>query len=128
MSKGPITVVVCDDVPDMRMLVRLSLEEDSDVRVIGEAADGRTAIEEIRRLQPHVVVLDLSMPDLDGLEAIPLIHEVAPRTEIVVFSGFEESKVAETALRQKASKFVQKGAPFGALLAAVRGLAPPCQA
>ena len=128
MPEGHITVFVADDVPDMRLLVRLSLEEENDVRVVGEAGDGPTAVEEIRRLQPDVVVLDLSMPGLDGLEAIPVIHEVAPKTEIVVFSGFEASKVADVALRTKASRFVQKGAPFGVLLEAVRALAPPSPA
>jgi len=128
MADRPITVVVCDDVPDMRMLVRLTLEEDANVQVVGEAGDGRTGIEEIKRLQPDVVVLDLSMPELDGLEVIPVIHEIAPKTQIVIFSGFEESKAADVALRRKASKYVQKGAPFTALLAAVRALAPPCGA
>ena len=62
------------------------------MKVIGEAGDGREAIEVIERLQPRIVVLDLSMPELDGLEAIPLIHQVSPATEIVVFSGFEEAQ------------------------------------
>jgi DNA-binding NarL/FixJ family response regulator len=124
VADRPITVVVCDDVPDMRLLVKLSLEEDVDIEVVGEAADGKMAIDVIEKLQPDVVVLDLSMPNFDGLEAIPVIHDVAPKTEIVVFSGFEESKVAEVALRTKASKFVQKGAPFSVLTAAVRSLAP----
>jgi two-component system, chemotaxis family, chemotaxis protein CheY len=63
------------------------------------------------------------MPELDGLEAIPLIHQVAPKTEIVVFSGFEEGKVADVALRMKASRYVRKGAPLDELRSAVRDLA-----
>jgi DNA-binding NarL/FixJ family response regulator len=118
-----ISVVVCDDVPGMRRLARIVLEEEGDVSVIGEAADGREAISEISRLQPDVVVLDLSMPELDGLEAIPLIHEVAPRARIVVFSGFEEEKLAEAALRRKASRYVRKGAPLDELRQAVRAVA-----
>ena len=69
------------------------------------------------------MVLDLSMPELDGLEAIPLIHQVSPVTEIVVFSGFEEGKVAEVALRLKASRYVRKGAPLEELRSAVTELA-----
>jgi len=118
-----ISVVVCDDVPGMRRLARIVLEEEGDVSVIGEAADGREALEQISRLQPDVVVLDLSMPELDGLEAIPLIHEVAPRAQIVVFSGFEEEKLAEAALRRKASRYVRKGAPLDELRQAVRAVA-----
>ncbi|MDX6648408.1 MAG: two-component system, OmpR family, sensor kinase [Solirubrobacteraceae bacterium] len=119
-----ISVVVCDDVPGMRRLARIVLEEEGDVSVIGEAADGRTAIQEISRLQPDVVVLDLSMPELDGLEAIPLIHEVAPRAQIVVFSGFEEEKLADAALSRSASRYVRKGAPLHELRQAVRAVAP----
>ena len=118
-----ISVVVCDDVPGMRRLARIVLEEEGDVSVIGEAADGREAIQEISRLQPDVVVLDLSMPELDGLEAIPLIHDVAPEARIVVFSGFEEEKLAEAALSRKASRYVRKGAPLQELRQAVRAVA-----
>jgi DNA-binding NarL/FixJ family response regulator len=118
----PISVVVCDDVPELRRLARYVLEEDGDMRVVGEAGDGREAIDVIEQLQPDVVVLDLSMPELDGLEAIPLIHGVAPAAEIVVFSGFEEGKVAAVALSLKASRYVRKGAPLEDLRTAVREL------
>jgi DNA-binding NarL/FixJ family response regulator len=120
---SPISVVVCDDVPELRQLARAVLEEDGEMEVVGEASDGREAIEVIERLQPDVVVLDLSMPELDGLEAIPLIHQVAPQAEICVFSGFEEGKVAEVALSLKASRYVRKGAPLEELRSAVRELA-----
>jgi two-component system, chemotaxis family, chemotaxis protein CheY len=118
----PISVVVCDDVPELRRLLREVLEEDEGMHVVGEAADGRQAVEVIERLQPDVVILDLSMPELDGLEAIPLIHQVAPAAEICIFSGFEEGKVAEVALRLKASRYVRKGAPLEDLRNAVREL------
>ena len=118
-----ISVVVCDDVPELRQLARAALEEEGEMEVVGEAADGREAIEVIERLQPDVAVLDLSMPELDGLEAIPLIHQVSPSTEIVIFSGFEEGKVADIALRLKASRYVRKGAPLEDLRTAVRELA-----
>ena len=118
-----ISVVVCDDVPELRRLARAVLEEEGEMEVVGEASDGREAIEVIERHQPDVAVLDLSMPELDGLEAIPLIHQVSPRTEIVIFSGFEEGKVAEIALRLKASRYVRKGAPLEDLRSAVRELA-----
>lgn len=117
-----ISVVVCDDVPELRRLARAVLEEAGDMEVVGEAGDGREALDVITRLQPDVVVLDLSMPELDGLEAIPLIHQMAPAAQIVVFSGFEEGKVAEVALQLKASRYVRKGAPLEELTEAVREL------
>jgi DNA-binding NarL/FixJ family response regulator len=118
----PISVVVCDDVPELRRLARLVLEENGDVKVVAEAADGREAIDVIERHQPDVVVLDLSMPHMDGLEAIPLIHQVAPDSRIVVFSGFEEGRVAQVALSLKASRYIRKGAPLEELRSAVRDL------
>lgn len=120
---GPITVVVCDDVPELRDLARAVLEETGDMTVVGEAGTGTEAIDVIKRHQPDVVVLDLSMPEMDGLEAIPLIHAAAPKTEIVVFSGFEEGRVADVALRLKASRYVRKGAALEDLRDAVRDLA-----
>ena len=118
----PISVVVCDDVPELRRLLREVIDEDEGMHVVGEAADGRQAVEVIEQLQPDVVILDLSMPELDGLEAIPLIHQVAPGAEICIFSGFEEGKVAEIALRLKASRYVRKGAPLEELRDAVKDL------
>lgn len=123
MNGPPVLVYICDDVPELRKLMKLVLEEEGDVRVAGEAGDGRTGVAEIEELQPDVVVLDLSMPDMDGLEAIPRIHEAAPKAKIVVFSGFEAERMAQIALRASASRYVQKGAPLEDLRDAVRALA-----
>ena len=119
-----ISVVVCDDVPELRDLARQALELDEDVSVIAEAGDGREAIRVVEEHQPNVVVLDLSMPEMDGLEAIPTIRRVAPKSEIVIFSGFEEGKVAQVALSLGASRYVRKGAPLDELRSAVRDVGP----
>lgn len=119
----PITVFLVDDVPDMRMLLRLVLEADPELRVVGEAGDGAVAVEEIGRAQPDIVLLDLSMPGMDGLEAIPLIHEVAPGTRIVVFSGYTAGRMAETALARNAARYVEKGSDIELLPAIVREVA-----
>ena len=78
----PISVVVCDDVSEMRKLLRYALETDPRMQVVGEAADGREGARMIAELQPDVVLLDLSMPEMDGLEAIPEISSSAPDTAI----------------------------------------------
>ena len=122
MSDASISVVVCDDVPELRTLARRALELDPELKVVGEASDGRESIEVVRELQPNVVVLDLSMPEMDGLEAIPLIHGVSPETQIVVFSGFEEGRVAEVALQLGAGRYVRKGAALEELRSAVKDL------
>jgi DNA-binding NarL/FixJ family response regulator len=117
-----ISVLVCDDVPELRTLARKALEQDPEVEVVGEAADGREAIDMVGRLKPHVVVLDLSMPEMDGLEAIPMIHGASADAQIVVFSGFEEGKLAEVALKLGAGRYVRKGAPLEELRSAVKDL------
>jgi DNA-binding NarL/FixJ family response regulator len=68
-------------------------------------------------------VLDLSMPGLDGLEAIPLIHERAPDAEIVVFSGYPRAQMAQSALSLKAARYVEKGEPLERVVEAVQDLA-----
>jgi DNA-binding NarL/FixJ family response regulator len=117
------TVFLVDDVPDMRMLLRLVIEAEADLRVVGEAGDGAVAVEEIGRLKPDVVVLDLSLPGMDGLEAIPLLQEVSPETRIVVFSGYASERMAEAALSRNAARYVEKGSSIEDLAAIVREVA-----
>ena len=115
-----IRVFLCDDVAELRALMRFSLEEESDLRVIGEASDGLTGAEQIAELQPDVVLLDLSMPGLDGLEAIPRIKEVSPHTGIVIFSGFSAERMSAPALALGADRYLEKGEPVETVRAVVR--------
>ena len=119
----PIRVFLCDDVPAMRIVLRAVLEEDGDVEVVGEAGDGEEAVALIGELQPDVVVLDLSMPRLDGLEAIPRIHEVSPDSRIVVFSGYAAERMAPLALAVNAARYVEKGRALEDLRDIVREVA-----
>jgi DNA-binding NarL/FixJ family response regulator len=105
-------VVIADDVADLRMLLRVALEGASGFDVVGEAGDGLEAIEESRRHQPDLVVLDLSMPNLDGLEALPRILAVSPGTRVVVLSGFAARRMADAALAAGAVAFLEKGDIF----------------
>ena len=117
-----IRVYLLDDVPAMRLVLRTVLELDG-IEVVGEAGDGATGVEEIARLRPDVVVLDLSMPGLDGLEAIPLIQERSPGTAIVVFSGYARSQMGETVLALNADRYIEKGEPIEHVRDAVLELA-----
>ena len=110
-SDRPIRVVLIDDVAAMRLVLRTVLELDG-IEVVGEAEDGLDGVEQVARLQPDVVVLDLSMPRLDGLEAITRIHELSPATQIVIFSGLARAQMAAAALSRKASRYVEKGEPL----------------
>jgi DNA-binding NarL/FixJ family response regulator len=119
----PIRLFLCDDVVELRALMRIGMEEDERIDVVGEAGDALTGIAEIARLRPDVVLLDLSMPGLDGLEAIPRILAAAPETKIIVFSGFGAERMEDAALAQGALRYLEKGRPLDAVRAAVHEVA-----
>ena len=117
-----VDVYLCDDVPELRQLLRIILEEDPGLRVVGESGDAQVGIEEIAELQPNVVLLDLSMPGMDGLEALPLIRRAAPATLVIVFSGFTEARMASLVLERGADRYIEKGEPLENVRDAVREL------
>jgi DNA-binding NarL/FixJ family response regulator len=121
-SEGSIKVYLCDDVAELRALLRVVIEQDG-MRVVGEAGDARTMLAELAAADPDVIVLDLSLPGMDGLEAIPLVHEAAPDAHIVVFSGYGAEQMAAAALNEKATRYVEKGTDLDGLCAVVREVA-----
>lgn len=125
----PISVLLVDDVPDVRTLLRLACRRHGGLEVIGEAGDGKEAVELAEALQPDVIVLDIAMPEMDGLSAIPQLHEVAPESRILVLSGFAGGLVAQKAIELCAMGYVEKGLPAAEILQAVETVhsAPPKQ-
>src|SRR4051794_26921472 len=117
-----VSAVVVDDTPDIRMLLTMTLEMDGDIKVVGEAGDGREGVDMATRLQPDVVLIDLAMPVMDGLEALPLIRSACPQTRVVVLSGFEADAMAQRALDAGADGYLQKGLPVSEILDYVRQL------
>jgi DNA-binding NarL/FixJ family response regulator len=101
-----IRVVLVDDIGDYRRLVRIALRARGGFVVVGEAADGRSAVEEVRRTQPDVVVLDLGLPDLPGAEVISGVRDASPDSAVVVFSGTELHDAH--VLRQQVEAYVVK--------------------
>ena len=95
--------------------------------MVGEAGNGNEAVELASNLQPDVIVLDIAMPELDGLSAIPKLHEVAPKSRILVLSGFSSGLVAEQAIELCAMGYVEKGRPAEEIMEAVKTVhaAPP---
>ena len=104
-----IRVLLVDDVSDLRMLFRTALERHETIEVVGEASDGIDAIEKAEQLRPDVIILDLAMPRLDGLRAIPRLHAASPGTRIMVLSGFASPRLTQLALDSCATSFVEKG-------------------
>jgi DNA-binding NarL/FixJ family response regulator len=119
----PITVVLCDDVAEMRAILHDTLTDDPTVTIVGQADNGKDGVRIIQELQPDVVLLDLSMPGMDGLEAIPQIATLAPRTGIIIFSGFGGSRMGKVALGLGADRYIEKGTRLDELAAAVREVA-----
>ena len=118
----PVRVVLADDAPDLRELLRLALEKAGGFSVVAEAADGEAAIRAAREHQPDVLLLDISMPLLDGVDAIPEIRRAAPRCVIAVLSGYSDSTLRDAALRAGADGFLVKGMLPRDLVAALRAL------
>jgi DNA-binding NarL/FixJ family response regulator len=116
-----IRVLLCDDVEAFRSLMRYSLEDVEGIEVVGEAADGHEGIRQVADLQPDVILLDLSMPGCDGLEAIPVMQTRSPNTKIVALSGFTADRMAGPVLAQGARAYVEKGADVSEIVAAIRG-------
>lgn len=118
-----ISVVLVDDTPDIRLLLRKGLQRMGPFHVLGEAGDGQQGVEQARRHQPDVVLLDLAMPVMDGLEALPLIRAASPRSKVVVLSGFETGLMSRTAVEKGAVAYIQKGTPMAEIVSTLTELA-----
>lgn len=101
-------VVVCDDHNDIREMLIAMLDLDG-YEVVGQAADGDEAIDVVAEVQPDLVILDLHMPRMNGMDALPRILERAPDATVIVLSAFVADDVAEEVLRRGAVTYVEKG-------------------
>ena len=118
-----IRVVLADDLALVRGGMRVILEDHEDIRVVGKAADGSEAVEQAIRTGPDVVVMDVRMPGVDGLEATRRIAARIPAVRVLVVTTFHLDEYVLEALRAGASGFLLKDAPPASLVEAVRTVA-----
>ena len=102
-------IVICDDQPAFREVMSVVLGLEAGFDVVGEASDGREAIEIVERLAPDVLLLDVAMPTMDGLEALPHIRRIAPATHVVMMTALTSPNVRQRALDAGAELFIEKG-------------------
>jgi two-component system chemotaxis response regulator CheB len=117
----PIAVLVVDDSVVVRRIVANVLSEDPEIRVVGTAASGRSALEKIERLAPDILTLDIEMPDMDGLETLRHLRQLHPRLAVIMFSTLTQRAAAATleALSLGACDYVTKPGSVGSTSAAL---------
>ncbi len=117
-----IRVLIADDHAIVREGIRMILLQQPDIEVIGEAADGQQAIDQVNRLGPDIVLMDIAMPGLGGLEATIEIRKTRPQTRILVLTQYDDKEYVFRFLKAGASGYVLKKTVGGVLVAAVRSV------
>ena len=117
---SPIRVLVADDHAIVRKGIRALLATEADIEVVGEAADGKEAVEKAERLHPDVILMDLVMPGMDGIEATRRITTRQPETRILVLTSFAEDEKVFPALKAGALGYLLKDAGPEELVRAIR--------
>jgi DNA-binding NarL/FixJ family response regulator len=112
-------VLICDDNDMIRLLLGMIVGTSRALQVVGEAGDGNEAIAEATRLQPDVITLDVAMPNLSGLDALPQLRHAAPHARLVVFSGFASAHLADEVIALGAACYLEKGASKDTILATI---------
>jgi len=116
-------VLIVDDQSLVRAGFRMILEAEEDIDVVGEAADGREAVAEARRLKPDVALMDVRMPEMDGIEATRQLLDGGSSTKVVMLTTFDMDEYVYDALRAGASGFLLKDVPPEQLVAGIRAVA-----
>jgi DNA-binding NarL/FixJ family response regulator len=119
----PIHVLLADDHAILRAGLRLLLDAQPDMKVVGETNDGLETLAGVEALQPDVILLDLTMPNLGGLDALPLLKQRAPGIRVLILTMHDNEGYLRQALQSGAAGYVLKGAVDSELLNAIRAVA-----
>ena len=103
-----LRIVVAEDNRDLQAMIQMTLDVGG-FKVVGQAYDGRETLELVRELQPDILILDLHMPEVGGLEVLPQIHAIAPGCKVVVHSAIGAMFVTDAALKAGAVAYIEKG-------------------
>jgi DNA-binding NarL/FixJ family response regulator len=117
---GPSRIIIADDHPLFRSALRQTLERQHNLEVVAEAADGRQALELCRRFRPHLVLMDLRMPEMDGVTATQAIKRELPATIVLILTALEEPTDLSDSLEAGAAGYILKHSPAAQLTDAVR--------
>jgi two-component system response regulator DegU len=119
-AQGPSRIIIADDHPLFRSAIRQTLEVHSDLEVVGEAANGQEAVELCHRLRPELLLMDLRMPQMDGIAATRTIKREFPETLVLILTAIDESKGLSSSLQAGAAGYILKHAPAAQIAEAVR--------
>lgn len=121
-DSSTIRILVVDDQNLIRQTIQMYLEEESDLEVIGYAENGATALQLIEKLNPDIVMMDLEMPDMDGLTTIQIIRDRFSQTKILVLSSYDDRENINQAIKAGAKGYLTKATPARELANAVRSV------
>ena len=117
---GALRLFLCDDTEPFRALMRAALPDGAGLEVVGEAGDGWACVDGVVHSGADAILLDLAMPDCDGMSAITALRERAPHCAIVMFSGFEAAMMEPRCRELGAHDYLEKGTDIGEVRAVVR--------
>lgn len=117
---GPIHILVTDDHPVVREGLVAILSTQPDFAIVGDVASGQATLDLARALRPDIVLLDLEMPEMDGVETLRQLQRVAPETRVIIFTAFDTDERILSAVRAGAQGYLLKGAPRNDIFRAIR--------